>query len=151
MAMAMGTVDTEMNRRWPVSVMGLMNRTHPRTATVVLVAVAMAAAACGGSSSPKTVAGAVTPAVSTSASPARITIQGFAFGASLTVPPGTEITVINRDGAGHTVTADDGKSFNVSVAGGGGSATFTAPSAPGTYKFHCTIHPSMHGSLVVAG
>jgi plastocyanin len=132
-------------------VMGRMDRTRLRTATVSLVAVAMAVAACGGSSSPKTTAGAVTPTVSTPASPARITIQGFAFGAPLTVRPGAEITVVNRDGAGHTVTADDGKSFNVTVAGGGGSATFTAPSAPGTYKFHCTVHPSMQGSLVVSG
>ena len=121
---------------------------------------AFAVAACGGSSSPKKAAGAVTPTASgvtagssgasTSTSTARITIQGFAFGAPLTVRPGTKITVVNRDGAGHTVTADDGKSFSVSVAGGGASA-FTAPSAPGTYKFHCSIHPSMHGSLVVAG
>lgn len=131
--------------------MGRVDRNRLRSATVVLVAVALAVAVCGGSSSPKTAAGAVTPSVSTSASPARITIQGFAFGAPLTVRPGAQITVVNRDGAGHTVTADDGKSFDVSMAGGGGSATFTAPSAPGTYKFHCTIHPSMHGSLIVAG
>lgn len=93
----------------------------------------------------------VTPTVSTSTSTARITIQGFAFGAPLTVRPGTKITVVNRDRAGHTVTADDGMSFNVAVASGGASATFSAPSAPGTYKFHCSIHPSIHGSLVVTG
>lgn len=98
-----------------------------------------------------TTAPAATASTSTATSASTITIQGFAFGAPLTVQPGTKITVVNRDGAGHTVTADDGKSFDVSVAGGGGSATFTAPSAPGTYKFHCTIHRSMHGSLVVVG
>jgi plastocyanin len=26
---------------------------------------------------------------------------------------------------------------------------FKAPTTPGTYPFHCTIHPDMHGSLIV--
>jgi plastocyanin len=46
------------------------------------------------------------------------------------------------------VTSDDGKSFNVTVAAGG-TATFTAPTKPGTYPFHCSVHPQMHGTLVV--
>lgn len=54
----------------------------------------------------------------------------------------------NADPVTHTLTADDGKSFNVSV-NGNSSGTFTAPSKPGTYKFHCTIHPQMHGTLTV--
>jgi plastocyanin len=48
----------------------------------------------------------------------------------------------------HTVTSDDGKSFDVTV-NPGKTATFTAPSSPGTYKFHCKIHSSMHGTLTV--
>jgi plastocyanin len=32
----------------------------------------------------------------------------------------------------------------------GGTATFKAPSAAGSYAFHCTIHPFMHGKLVVS-
>ena len=27
--------------------------------------------------------------------------------------------------------------------------TFTAPAAPGSYKFHCAYHSNMHGTLVV--
>lgn len=75
-------------------------------------------------------------------------ISGFSFGTALTVKAGTKITVKNADAITHTVTADDGKSFNVSV-NGNGSGTFTAPSKPGTYTFHCTIHPQMHGTLTV--
>lgn len=114
---------------------------------------------CGGNSGGNTAA--TTPSAPTAVSsrsagspstPAtsgpEITISGFAFGAPLTVKAGTKITVKNSDGVEHTVTADDGNSFNVSAAPGG-ITTFTAPSKPGTYKFHCSLHPQMHGTLTV--
>jgi plastocyanin len=80
---------------------------------------------------------------------ATITIKDFAYGAPLTVPPGATVTVTNMDAAAHTVTADKGKAFDAKVAGHGGTATLTAPSAPGTYPYHCTYHPDMHGTLTV--
>jgi plastocyanin len=49
--------------------------------------------------------------------------------------------VHNNGPSDHTVTADDGKSFDVSVSSGK-DATFTAPTKPGIYKFHCNIHPT---------
>ena len=55
----------------------------------------------------------------------------------------------NLDSAPHTVTADDGSAFNVDVKGNGGSGSFTAPTQPGTYTFHCIYHPQMHGTLTV--
>ncbi len=64
------------------------------------------------------------------------------------VSPGATVTVTNSDGVEHTVTADSGAAFNVEV-GEKGTATFTAPSKPGTYPYHCTYHPAMHGQLVV--
>jgi plastocyanin len=78
-----------------------------------------------------------------------ITIQNFSFTA-LTVKPGATITVTNKDPVDHTVTADSGDAFNVRVTAGA-TATFTAPTKAGTYAYHCTIHPGMHGSLVVSG
>ncbi|MGI8612722.1 MAG: cupredoxin domain-containing protein [Nocardioidaceae bacterium] len=39
--------------------------------------------------------------------------------------------------------------FDVNVTAGGGTATFTAPTKPGSYPYHCTYHSSMHGTLVV--
>jgi plastocyanin len=77
-----------------------------------------------------------------------ITIQSFAFSGPLTVAPGAQITVMNKDSVEHTVTADSSGGFDVSVPSGG-SATFTAPNAAGSYAFHCSIHPNMHGTLVV--
>ena len=93
---------------------------------------------------PATTAAASTPAAGGPA----ITISGFEFGAPLTVKPGATVTVTNSDGTEHTVTADAGSAFNAEVAGKG-PATFTAPSQPGTYAFHCNYHPMMHGQLIV--
>jgi plastocyanin len=75
-----------------------------------------------------------------------ITIKNFAFTTS-PVTAGSTVTVKNNDSVEHTVTSDDGSSFNVSIQPGK-TATFTAPKA-GTYKFHCNIHSQMHGSLTV--
>jgi plastocyanin len=78
-----------------------------------------------------------------------ITIKGIAFPASpVSAKAGATVTVTNNDPVTHTVTSDDGKSFDVTVPGGK-TATITAPSTAGTYKFHCKIHSTMHGTLTV--
>ena len=77
-----------------------------------------------------------------------VDILGFAFGpASITVRPGTTVTWTQQDEDQHTVTANDG-SFGSSplVTGATYTHTFTAP---GTYQYHCSIHPFMHGTVVV--
>jgi plastocyanin len=79
-------------------------------------------------------------------SPATLEIEGFAFG-FVTASAGRAINLVNRDGADHTVTADDG-AFDVAIDGGT-SGSFTAPTTPGTYAFFCAIHPQMQGRLVV--
>lgn len=103
---------------------------------------------------PSTAAGpataAATPATSAPATTTgpTITISDRRFGAPLTVTPGATVTVVNSDGAEHTVTADSAGAFNAEVSGNG-TTTFTAPTRPGTYAFHCTYHPMMHGQLIV--
>ena len=90
----------------------------------------------------------VAPAARAAQPPAApLVIADFRF-AAVTARPGAAVAVANRDGDEHTVTAADG-SFDVRVRGGA-SATFTAPTKPGTYAFVCAIHPSMRGRLVVA-
>jgi plastocyanin len=97
-----------------------------------------------------TATASVTPAPATvpAVVPGTITIQSFHFGASTTVSLGQSISIVNLDSAPHTVTADDGHSFDANVAPAG-RATFVAPTVPGSYPFHCTVHPDMHGTLVV--
>jgi plastocyanin len=82
-----------------------------------------------------------------------ITIQDFAFGTPLTVRPGAMIKVTNQDGAAHDVASDDSGKFRTPLLNQGESATFTAPTEPGTYKFSCTVHAQMTGTgtLVVHG
>jgi plastocyanin len=77
-----------------------------------------------------------------------VAIQGFAFGpGTATVKPGTTVTWTQQDEDQHTVTADDG-SFASSplITGQNYTHTFTAP---GTYHYHCAIHPFMHGTVTV--
>lgn len=76
------------------------------------------------------------------------TIQGFQFQLPASVTAGDTITWTNKDSAPHTVTSDTAGVFNVSVPAGQ-SANLTAPAA-GTYTFHCSIHPNMTATLVVA-
>ena len=47
----------------------------------------------------------------------------------------------------HTVTADDG-TFDLGLdgEGSGGSHRFTEP---GTHAYHCSVHPSMTGTVLV--
>lgn len=66
----------------------------------------------------------------------------------LTVAPGTTLRLVDGDDEAHTVTADDG-SFDSGAFDKADPGTLTAPSVPGSYAIHCTIHPSMRGTLVV--
>jgi plastocyanin len=99
------------------------------------------------SESPSAASSTNASATATAAGP-KITIADMKFSAPLTVTPGVTVTVVNNDGPEHSVTADEGNAFNVDVDGNG-TATFTAPTQPGTYAYHCTYHPSMHGQLIV--
>ena len=66
--------------------------------------------------------------------------------------PGQDIPVavpsIWEPSPGNPYETLDGTSFN-NTASPDKTFTFTAPSKPGTYKFHCNIHSFMHGQLVV--
>jgi plastocyanin len=89
-------------------------------------------------------ASAVPPAVTGTA----VTIQNFAFSPpSLVVKVGATVKWTNRDAIGHTVTADDG-SFGSSRIGNGVTFSQTFSKA-GTFTYHCSIHKSMTGTVVV--
>jgi plastocyanin len=66
----------------------------------------------------------------------------------MTAKAGSTITVKNIDSATHTVTADN-NAFNTGNIDSGQTKTFTVPSNPGSFPYHCSIHPFMHGTLTV--
>ena len=78
-----------------------------------------------------------------------VTIAGFAFDpATRTIAVGDKVTWTNTDGTGHTATANGGAFDTGTIAASGGSASVTFTTA-GTYAYHCKIHPSMTGRIVV--
>ncbi len=81
------------------------------------------------------------------AAPAEILIKGFKYEGADTVSPGAEITVTNEDIEAHTITADTGNAFDTITKVG--TTTFTAPTEPGTYPYHCIFHGNMKGTLTV--
>lgn len=148
---------------------------RPRIGVALAGAIVLAAlAGCGSSDSPEasvpssvsSSAGAATSsaapatssaassssAASTSSQPSAqavvITIDKFDYSVPVSVSPGAMITVENKDGEKHTVTADSADAFDAEVDGDG-STSFKAPTAPGSYPFHCVFHSNMTGVLVV--
>ena len=77
-----------------------------------------------------------------------VTIANFAFAPqSITVAPGQTVTWTHKDSVAHTVTADKGDWDSKSLAPG---TTFQHKfDQPGTFAYHCSIHPFMTGSVVV--
>ena len=79
-----------------------------------------------------------------------VSIQDFFFDSGqLTVAPGTTVTWVNKGQAPHTTTADDG-TWDSGTLQPGEDFSFTFDQ-PGTYTYHCSIHPDMTASVKVSG
>ena len=136
-----------------------------RTLVVMVALTALAAAACssGGDynscSTGDTGATGATSAAGCTADnatdltgddPFVVTIQDLAFTPDcFAAASASSITIDNKDSVTHTFTID-GTQVDVSINGG---ETFNGESAgldPGTYPFHCTIHSSMTGTVIVS-
>jgi plastocyanin len=112
---------------------------------MMAAAIAAASVACGSADKAQ---GTSTAQAPVAAATATIAIGNFQFTSPPSVSPGATVAVKNADPTEHSVTADSGNTFNVDIEGGE-SATFTAPTTPGTYNYHCSYHPMMHGQLIV--
>ena len=78
------------------------------------------------------------------------TISDFKFApATITIHVGDTITWTNNGPTDHTATATDG-SFDTGTLKKGQSASHTFTSA-GTFAYICSLHPFMHGTVVVVG
>ena len=139
----------------------------PVSVTRLIFVVAFALSACGGgpaataaSSPASSPAPAASPAASNpagacaqSTAPTTIeaTVRDYAFGPEpIKAKVGDVITWTNTGPNEHTATLDDGScgTDNLNI-GDAGSLTF---SAPGTYAYHCEVHPArMKATIVVSG
>lgn len=84
-------------------------------------------------------------------SPREVSIDNFIFGSGtpLTVPRGTKVTWTNKDDDPHTVTSDsDPKLFKSPALDTDESFSFTFNEA-GTFRYFCSIHPRMQGTVIV--
>jgi plastocyanin len=143
---------------------------RPIAATLLAVLLAMGAAACGDDDDDPTTAG---DSGTTTSAPADAggepydegktaggstgstgegTIVAADFTLSdLTVGPGEAIVLKNEDSVPHTATGDEGEFDTGRVAPGETSESTTAPEQPGSYTFHCEVHPDMTATLTVEG
>ncbi len=77
-----------------------------------------------------------------------VAISNMAFSPrQISVKAGTKVTWKNNDGVAHTVTSNSG-AFDSGILNPGGVFSFVF-TTPGTYSYHCIIHPSMTATVVV--
>ena len=78
---------------------------------------------------------------------AAVKIGNFTFGPQeLKVQAGTTVTWTNEDDIPHTVVSPNNFRSKALDSDGTYSFTFTTP---GTYKYFCSLHPHMTGTIVV--
>ena len=75
-----------------------------------------------------------------------ITAQNFAFNPnSITINKGDTVVWVNRDSAPHQIAGDYASSNPLSQ----GQSFSIKYDSTGTYNYHCAIHPSMTGVIIV--
>ena len=122
------------------------------TKTLTVLALAMVVAGCGSSSSYSSNNPSPMPIP---AGPNTVLVPNGAYlgpgsgftPTTLTVASGTTVVWGNNDVTAHTTTADGGQWNSSNINPG---ATFSLQlNNPGTYTYHCSIHPFMNGKIVV--
>lgn len=85
---------------------------------------------------------------STPPPPKTVVMMNIAFDpGTLTVSASTTVTWQNNDGTTHTSTSDNGV-WDTGNITGGTSKTLTFSNA-GTFKYHCSLHAGMTGTILV--
>jgi plastocyanin len=79
----------------------------------------------------------------------KVTIANMAFTPpQITVNKGDTVTWANNDSIAHTVTSDTGSELGSGDIQPGSTYSHTFNTA-GSFQYHCSIHPSMRGTIVV--
>jgi plastocyanin len=124
-----------------------MHLHHTRPGKRAALAI-LALAACAAAFLLLTYGGGQRASAAASASGSKtVTIDHFAYTPrTLSVTKGTRVVFSNTAKIKHTATLRG--SFNTGKIRPG-SAVAVRFEAPGTYRYHCTIHPEMHGTIIV--
>lgn len=120
---------------------------------VVIALVAVVAASSGKKSTTESMNTSTSAKSSSAASTAvaadKVVISNYMFGpADIKVKVGTTVTWTNSDSVKHNVVSDDNMMPDGKLIGKDETYTYAFTKA-GTYKYHCSPHPYMHGSVIV--
>src|ERR1700712_1041905 len=90
------------------------------------------------------------PAFAAETKPATVVIDNFSFGpAQLSVAAGATVTWENRDDIPHTIVNDATPRTFKSPPLDSGEKFSQVFIKPGTYRYFCSLHPHMTGTIVV--
>lgn len=119
---------------------------------------ALGVAGCGSSSSSSSSSAPSTPSATTkksttggtpAAGGAQVNMKNIQFvPAAITAKVGQKITWTNTDSVAHTVTAQNGATFDSGTLDVGKSFSFT-PTKAGKINYACMIHPNQTGTITV--
>jgi plastocyanin len=119
---------------------------------IAALSTALILAACSGGTSPTTPPASKGGPCSDSTDPTTVSanVVGNAWTpADVTAKVGDVITWTNGDTVPHKVALDDGSCQMSANIAGGGTASLVF-SVAGTYPFHCSVHPSMKGTITIS-
>jgi plastocyanin len=119
-----------------------------RNGWVLGIAVAVVLVACGGEGSGGPASPTITDPDAPPTGPNTVAIHDVAFNpGTRTVSVGATVTWVNGGSLAHSSVSDAGAWTILHIPPDGEAAhTFTAA---GTYRYRCTLHPGMTGTIVV--
>jgi plastocyanin len=93
--------------------------------------------------------GSIAPVETEQAKKYGVSIVNFSFSpVTLNINKGDTVVWTNNDSAPHTVTGNDSKALSSATLSIGQSYSFTFTES-GAFDYHCAIHPTMRGSIIV--
>jgi len=120
----------------------------PRRGLSLLLTLLLTATSCAGTGTPATQAPVRTDRVEIHDSPGTPESEWGYRPREIRVPAGTAVTFVNTGREFHTVTPDAApRAFDIAVPAGQ-TVTHTFDT-PGTFPYHCGLHPEMKGVLHV--
>jgi plastocyanin len=124
---------------------------------IAVLATTIVLAACGGGGSttapgattgPVATTGAAPCTESTAATVVATTVAGNTW-SPVSAAVGDVITWTNNDAVPHAVALDDGSCSMAGNIPGGGTRSLVF-SVAGSFPFHCSVHPSMKGTITIS-